>query len=257
MKGGDEAAARSAAAPERRRMAGRERLQKFLAHAGVGSRRKCEELIVQGRVELDGRVVTELGTKVDPSKQKVFVDGERVRAEKPVAYLVNKPRGYVSTTSDERGRKCVTDLVPDARRLYPAGRLDGESQGLIVLTNDGELADVLTHPRYGVEKVYLVAVDRFTEEARKKLLAGVRLSEGKARADKIFLRGKKLVEITLHQGMNRQVRRMLAKVGVKAKKVTRVRVGPFSLGRMKPGAWRRLRPEEVTRIRRLRPIPGR
>ena len=229
-----------------------ERLQKFLARAGAGSRRKCEELIRQGRVEIDGHVVTELGTKVDPSGQKVRLDGERVRPERPVAYLVNKPRGYVSTVADERGRKCVTDLVPDGRRLYPAGRLDEESQGLMVLTNDGELADILTHPRYRVEKVYRVEVEGFSEEARKKLLRGVRLSEGKLRVDAVEIRGRGSVEITVHQGLNRLVRRMLAKVGVKAKRVTRVRLGPFFLGRMKPGSCRRLRGEELKRIKRRR-----
>jgi len=234
-----------------------ERLQKFLAHAGVGSRRKCEEIIRQGRVEVDGEVVTELGTKLDPRTQKVRVDGERVRAEKPVAYLVNKPRGYVSTTSDERGRKCVTDLVPDGRRLYPAGRLDEQSLGLVVLTNDGELADVLTHPRYRVEKVYRVRVDRFSEEARKKLLKGVWLSEGKVAADAVVTRGKDFIELTVHQGLNRQVRRMLARVGVKAKRVTRTRIASLVLGRMKPGAYRRLRPEEIRRIKSRRPDSNR
>ncbi len=226
-----------------------QRLHKFLAHAGVGSRRKCEELILQGRVTVDGEVVTRLGTKVDPSGQKVSVDGERVKPEKRVAYLVNKPRGYVSTTADERGRKRVTDLVPDARRLYPAGRLDAETEGLIVLTNDGELADVLTHPRYRVEKVYLVEVDRFDGAARRKLLKGVRLAEGKAKADRVVVGGKRLVEMTVHQGMNRQVRRMLAAVGVKARRVTRVRIGPLVLGRLRPGKHRRLSPAEVKLIR--------
>src|SRR6516165_10550121 len=161
-----------------------ERINKLLAHAGVASRRQCETLIRAGRVTVDGRVIRELGTKVDPANQRIAVDGQPVRAERPVYWLVNKPRGYLCTNRDPARRPLAIDLVPKvSQRVYTVGRLDEDSEGLLLLTNDGDLANRLTHPRFGVDKTYLVQVaGRPTREDLQKLLKGVWLSEGHVRA---------------------------------------------------------------------------
>src|SRR5262245_57144288 len=164
-----------------------ERLNKFLAHAGVGSRRHCDELIIRGRVAVDGQVVRELGTKVEPGRQRVSVDGQPLRAERPVYWLVHKPRGYLSTNFDPAGRPRVVDLLPHvAQRVYTVGRLDEDSEGLMFLTNDGELANRLMHPRFGVEKTYHVQVaGRPEREDVRQLLKGVWLGDGHVRARRV------------------------------------------------------------------------
>ncbi len=157
-----------------------QRLQKILAQCGVGSRRECETLIEQGRVEVDGKVVTKLGTKIDPEAVDLKVDGERVKREERVYYVLNKPRGYISTNRDERGRPRVVDLIRDERRIYTVGRLDEQSEGLILLTNDGGLANIICHPRYQVDKSYLITVrGRVKREQTERLEQGVWLAEGK------------------------------------------------------------------------------
>src|SRR6202158_5458133 len=163
-----------------------ERLNKYLAHAGVGSRRHCEELILRGRISVDGKVVRELGTKVEPA-QEVCVDGEPLHQEKPVYYLVNKPRGYLCTNHDPAGRPLAVDLVPHvAQRVYTVGRLDEDSEGLLLLTNDGDLAFKLMHPRFGVEKTYLVQVAGHPQrEDVQQLLKGVYLSDGHVKARRV------------------------------------------------------------------------
>ncbi len=233
-----------------------QRLQKVLAAAGLGSRRKCEELIVTGRVEVDRKVVMELGVRVDPARQEIRVDGVPLRQPRLVYYAVNKPPGVVCTTRDPAGRPRVTDLVPAKNiRLFSVGRLDLHSQGLIILTNDGQLANLLAHPRYGVPKTYRVLVaGQPGPEALRKLLSGVHLAEGVARAERVVVKSQHkqstILEIVLREGKNREVRRLLARIGHKVMKLTRIAVGPVRLGKLQPGQWRRLTDEELAALRR-------
>lgn len=232
--------------------AGEERLQKVLAAAGIGSRRQCEELIQTGRVEIDRKVVAELGTKVDPAQHEIRVDGVALPRTHRAYYAVNKPVGVVSTNRDPAGRPRVIDMIPDSEqlRLFPVGRLDLHSEGLILVTNDGELANRLTHPRYGIDKTYRVEVAGHpSKEVLDKLLKGVHLAEGVARASRIEVtkqfKDSTLLEIVLKEGHNREIRRILARVEHKVLRLSRIAVGPVRLGRMPPGAVRRLTPHEV------------
>lgn len=233
-----------------------QRLQKVLAAAGVGSRRECEELILSGRVEIDGQTVTQLGVRVDSRRQKVAVDGEVVRFERRTYYAVNKPTGVLSTNRDPAGRIRVVDLVGGDQRLFTVGRLDQHSEGLIIVTNDGELTQRLTHPRYGVPKRYLVQVaGEATGEVVGKLLAGVRLEEGIAKAANVFIRKRHkhhtVLEMVLTEGRNREIRRMLAQLGHKVQRLTRIAVGPVRLGNLKPGQFRPLESWEVRALKDL------
>jgi 23S rRNA pseudouridine2605 synthase len=234
-----------------------ERLQKVLAAAGLASRRDAEELILEGRVEIDGQVVTELGTRVDLHHQEISVDGESLSRPKLVYFAVHKPAGVVSTARDPAGRPRVIDLLPpDAGRVFNVGRLDLESEGLILVTNDGELANQLTHPRHGVKKVYEVQVAGQPEpEVLAQLRKGVYLAEGFARAVNIRVKGRRknstILEMVLDEGRNREVRRLFARVGHKVQRLTRIAVGPLRLGEMPRGAVRRLTPEEVRKLRSL------
>ena len=234
---------------------GLERLQKVLAAAGLGSRRACEELITAGRVEVDRRVVTELGTRVDPQAQEIRVDGERLPRTRRVVYLLNKPVGVVTTNFDPSGRPRVVDLVPGDQRLFAVGRLDRMSEGLILLTNDGDLANLLAHPRYGVEKKYLVQVAGAPgEELLEKLRRGVRLAEGEVHAKRVSIRSQHkqsaVLEMILDEGKNREIRRMLARLGHKVHQLKRVAVGGLTLGNLLPGQWRQLAWNEVDEVRR-------
>jgi 23S rRNA pseudouridine2605 synthase len=225
--------------------AGGVRLQKVLAAAGFGSRRACEELIAQGRVEVDGHIVREQGVRVDPERSAIRVDGERVpTAAGTVVVAVNKPRGLLSTMSDDRGRPCLGDLVADrSERLFHVGRLDADTEGLILLTNDGELANRLAHPSYGVAKTYLATVaGPVPRNVGRTLMAGVELEDGPARVDSFrvvqSLPGLVLLEIVLHEGRNHIVRRMLQEVGQPVQALVRTRVGPIVLGQQRPGTVR-------------------
>lgn len=234
-----------------------QRLQKVLAAAGFGSRRQCEEWIVTGRVEVDRQVVTELGTRVDPSRQEIRVDGVPIRKPRNVYYAVNKPVGVVSTNRDPAGRPRVVDLVPEGKEhLFTVGRLDLNSDGLILVTNDGELANRLTHPRYQVQKTYRVLVAGQPErETLDQLRRGVHLAEGIARvADvrvKKQLKQSTVLEMVLEEGRNREIRRILARTGHKVLGLTRIAVGPIRLGQLLPGEYRRLNSEEVRSLHRL------
>src|SRR5437588_3002262 len=214
-----------------------ERLNKYLAHAGVASRRQCDELIGGGHVSVDGQTVRDLGTRVDPEKQKVAVDGQAVRGERLVYWLVNKPRGYLCTNYDPAGRPRAVDLVPHVRqRVYTVGRLDEDSEGLLLLTNDGELANRLMHPRYGVSKTYLAEIHGpIGRDLGKKLKQGVKLADGFAKADdfRVFDQvGKRiLVEVTLHEGRKHIVRRLLAEVGFPVQRLARIEFGAVKLRR--------------------------
>jgi pseudouridine synthase len=228
------------------------RLQKVLAAAGVGSRRSCEELIGAGRVEVDGEVVRRFGARVDPEKQIIRVDGRRIPARASLTYLaLNKPPGVVSTMSDDRGRRTIADLIGDHdERLFHVGRLDYDTEGLILLTNDGELAHRLAHPRYGVLKTYLAEVSGpLPRDVGRRLTTGVDLTDGNVVADRFRVvdqaGSRVLVELTLHEGRKHVVRRMLAKVGHPVSRLVRTQVGPVSLGSLRQGATRRLTTAEV------------
>ena len=241
--------------------ASRERLQKVMAACGVGSRRKCEDLIEQGRVEVDRRVVTELGSTVDPDTQEIRVDGQRLQASRKVYYLVNKPIGYLSTNYDPAGRPRVIDLLPATKeRLFTVGRLDMQSEGLMLVTNDGALAQQLTHPRYGVEKTYLVQVaGQPPEEVLHKLVRGVRLAEGSARCVSVTVRSEikhsTILEIILAEGKNREIRRILAQVGHKVMKLKRVAIGGLKMKDMQPGEVQRLALHEMKQLTERAPPP--
>jgi 23S rRNA pseudouridine2605 synthase len=227
-----------------------------LAAAGHGSRRSVEELILAGRVEVDGQTVTELGTRVDPAQQDVRVDGVSLPRRKFIYYVLNKPTNVVTTHRDPAGRTRVIDLVPADQRLFAVGRLDLSSEGLILLTNDGDLANRLAHPRYGVEKVYHVEVAGKPEpEHLAKLREGVRFAEGLARAEKVIVKRERphstVLEITLREGKNREIRRMLARVGHKVQRLRRIAFGPLRLGELPTGAFRELTPHEIEKLREV------
>ena len=233
---------------------GPERLQKILAAAGLGSRRHCEELIVSGRVEVDRRIVTELGAKADREHQEIRVDGVPLARPRLVYFLVNKPPGIVSTNSDPAGRPRVVDLVDYRGRLFTVGRLDMSSEGLILVTNDGELANRLTHPRYGIEKTYQVEVAGTLERKDlEQLRRGVHLAEGFARvvSAKVLRQYKQstLLEIVLSEGRNREIRRLLARVGHKVERLKRVALGPVRLAELPTGAVRPLERDELRRLK--------
>ncbi len=228
------------------------RLQKVLAAAGVGSRRHCEELIGAGRVEVDGEVVRRFGARVDPKRQIIRLDGKRIPASEDLVYLaLNKPPGVVSTMSDDRGRRTIADFLGDhTERLFHVGRLDYETEGLILLTNDGELAHRLAHPRYGVLKTYLAEVPGpLPRDLGRRLTTGVDLDDGVAIVDRFRVveqvGSRALVEVTLHEGRKHIVRRLLAAVGHPVSRLVRTQVGPVSLGSLRPAATRQLTTSEI------------
>jgi 23S rRNA pseudouridine2605 synthase len=235
---------------------GPERVQKLLARAGYGSRRACEELITQGRVQIDGEVVTELGVRADPATQDIRVDGDRVKLESLVYYLVNKPKAVVCTSRDPQGRRTVLDLVPgERRRIFAVGRLDVESKGGVILTNDGRFSNLLTHPRYGVEKTYQVRVrGAISHEPLEQLRRGVWLAEGRTLPAQVWVvrqrRNETLLGVTLCEGKNRQVRRMFAKVGYKVLALTRTKIGSLSIKGVGEGSYRALTSKEVAALER-------
>lgn len=240
--------------PTDREQSSPERLQKVMAAAGIGSRRHCEELILAGRVEVDRCTVRKLGTCVDAQRQEVRVDGTPLKPMRRVYYLVNKPAGVVSTNFDPSGRPRVIDLLPPTKeRLFTVGRLDLSSEGLMLVTNDGELANRLMHPRYGVEKTYHALVaGKPAPDVLDSLRRGVHLAEGVARAESAKVRKEMpqstLLEIVLAEGRNREIRRMLARVGHKVLRLKRVAIGPIRLKDIEPGQWRPLRRDELAAL---------
>jgi len=227
------------------------RLAKYLAHSGVASRRGAEELIAAGRVTVRGTRVSDPALDVD-ERSAVAVDGRAVVPEPREVHLLHKPAGVVSTASDTHGRPTVIELVPSVRRLYPVGRLDAGSTGLILLTNDGELADLLTHPRYGVEKVYraLVVPEPVPERALRRLREGVELDDGRTSPAHARQLRPGLLELTIREGRNRQVRRMCEAVGHRVVALERVAFGPLRLGSLPLGESRALSSAEVERLRK-------
>jgi 23S rRNA pseudouridine2605 synthase len=228
------------------------RLQKLLAQSGVASRRKCEELMLAGLVEVDGEVVTRLGTKVDPRTAVIRVEGRRLPPVSDHVYLVlNKPRGVVSTMSDPQGRRTLSDFVGDRpERLFHVGRLDTDTEGLLILTNDGDFAQRMAHPSYEVEKTYVAEVDGVVgRPALRRLREGVVLDDGPVRVTSVRVvsqhRGRSIVELVIHEGRNRIVRRMLDHVGHPVLRLSRTRVGPVAVGDLRSGQLRELTRDEL------------
>ncbi len=221
------------------------RLAKYLAHCGVASRRRSEALIASGAVTIAGVTVTDPARDVD-EKSDVEVDGEPVRPEPREVWVLNKPENVVSTAREPGSRRAVTDLVPSRRRLYPVGRLDADSTGLILLTNDGELANRLTHPRYGVERTYRATLRKAPSEAQlARLRRGVQLDDGPTRPARVRRHGKRGVDISVKEGRNRQIRRMAEAVGNEVVALKRIRFGSLSLERLAEGEARRLNPAQI------------
>jgi 23S rRNA pseudouridine2605 synthase len=228
------------------------RLQKLLAQSGVASRRKCEELMLDGLVEVDGEVVTRLGTKVDPRSAVIRVDGKRLPPVSAHVYLaLNKPRGVVSTMSDPQGRRTLGDLVADRpERLFHVGRLDTDTDGLILLTNDGDFAQRIAHPAYELEKTYVAEVDGVVDKATlRRVRDGVVLDDGPVEVHRVKVlstaRDRTIVELVIHEGRNRIVRRLLDEVGHPVRRLTRTAVGPVGLTGLKPGDLRDLTRDEL------------
>lgn len=228
-----------------------ERLQKVLARVGLGSRRTCEELIADGLVTVNGEVA-ELGRRVDPERDKVEVDGVPIGVRPGlVHYLLNKPAGVVTTSSDPQGRPTVLDLVPATPRVFAVGRLDLDTEGLLLLTNDGDLANRIAHPSHGLEKEYLAQVQGTpTRATLRTLREGVELDDGITAPAKASLTPPNLVRLVIHEGRNRQVRRMLDAVGHPVERLVRTRIGPIADPRLPPGEWRSLTTDELRSVER-------
>lgn len=226
------------------------RVQKAIAHAGLMSRRAAEEAITDGRVLIDGRLAV-LGDRVDVDTQEVVIDGAPIPVRPDLeTHLLYKPMGVVSTADDPQGRDTVVDLVPSTVRLYPVGRLDADSEGLILLSNDGTLTNMVTHPSFGITKKYTVLVKgRFTKSHARKLTVGIDLDDGPARAIAANVidnnDGTTLIEITMNEGRNREIRRMMSALGFEVARLVRTAIGPVTDPTLQPGASRRLTPEEV------------
>jgi 23S rRNA pseudouridine2605 synthase len=232
----------------------KERLQKVMAAAGIASRRKCEELILEGVVQVNGRTVDQLPAFVDPEADSIVVGGRRLRKPRRTSFIVNKPKGVICTSRDPQGRPRAIDLVPATERVFCVGRLDVDTTGLLILTNDPELTNLLTHPRYKVPKTYVAKVAGEVDTAAiERLKKGIWLAEGKTTrsAVKILKSGRKesMLEITIQQGLNRQVRRMLAKVGLSVRALKRTRIGPLQLKGLSVGRHRPLSDQEVAALK--------
>ncbi len=228
-----------------------ERLQKVIASSGVCSRRKAEELIVNGKVKVNGKVVTELGTKVD-NKDEIEVNNQLIAKEEKEYYLLNKPRGVITSTSDDKGRTTVVDLIDTTSRIYPVGRLDYDTTGALLLTNDGEFANILTHPKNNIDKVYLAKLNGIIKgEQINKLKDGVILDNVLVKPSRVKLKkvdsskNSSMVEITIHEGKNHEVKRLFESVGFLVDKLTRERIGIFNLEGLKSGEYRKLTLKEI------------
>ena len=232
------------------------RLNKYLATAGVTSRRKADTLIEEGRVKVNGAAVTSLGTRIDPERDKVFVDGKQVVLLDDLVYIVfNKPHDCITTSSDDRGRLTVMDFVKVRERIFPVGRLDRHTTGVLLLTNDGEFANRLMHPKHEIKKAYQVTLDQpLTPEHASKLSAGLRLSDGKTKpAEIVFIPGgkNKVVGIVIHEGRNRQIHRMFEAIGYRVEKLDRVAYAGITFEGLKRSAWRHLSTHEVKKLKAL------
>ena len=235
-----------------------ERLQKVIAASGYTSRRKAEELIKQGKVKVNGKVVTELGTKVF-DRDEIVIDNKIITKETKEYYLINKPRGVITSTDDDKNRKIVTDLIPTEARIYPVGRLDYDTTGALILTNDGDFANILTHPKNKVDKVYLAKLEGIIKgEQINKLKEGIILDHTKVIPSRVKLKKVNnetntcIVEITIHEGKNHQVKRMFEAVGFRVEKLKRERIGIFTTEGLQSGEYRKLTPKEVAIVYSLK-----
>ena len=235
-----------------------ERLQKVIAESGITSRRKAEELIKEGKVKVNGKVVTELGTKVS-SKDEIIVNNKVLEKEDKEYYLLNKPREVITSVSDEKGRKTVIDLIDTDKRIYPVGRLDYDTTGILLLTNDGEFANILTHPKNEVEKVYIAKLNKIIKgEDIHKLEKGIKLDNQTIKPIKVKLKkidkdnNKCLVQIIIKEGKNHEVKRLFESVGYKVDKLKRERIGFFTLDNLQSGKYRKLTPKEVAQVYSLK-----
>lgn len=239
-------------------MAGLERLQKVIAHAGIASRRKAEQLILEGKVTVNGKVVRELGVKVTP-KDVIEVEGIKVEREEPVYFLLYKPRGVITSVNDEKGRKTVVDFFPNVDyRIYPVGRLDYDTSGLLIMTNDGDFANQLMHPKYEIDKTYVAKVKGIpNREELKQLQKGIKLEDGLTAPAKVKMlsserkKNTSIIELTIHEGRNRQVRRMFEAIGYPVQKLKRERFAFLTLSGLNPGDFRPLTPHEVKQLKTL------
>lgn len=235
-----------------------ERLQKIIAEAGVASRRKAEELIKAGKVKVNGKIITELGTKAS-EKDEIIVDGKLLEKEDKEYYLINKPRGIITSTKDDKGRSVVTDLIGTNSRIYPVGRLDYDTTGALILTNDGDFANIITHPKSNIDKVYMAKLEEIiTGEAINKLKDGVKIDDEVVSSSRVKLKKVNkdnntcMVEITIHEGKNHQVKKMFEAVGYHVEKLTRKRIGIFTIENLKSGEYRKITPKEVAIIYSLK-----
>lgn len=235
-----------------------ERLQKVLAAHGVASRRKCEEWILAGRVKVNGETITELGFKADPEKDQIEVDGKKIQGESLRYVLFHKPKGVITSVTDPQGRKVVTDFIKLKERIYPVGRLDYDTTGLLLLTNDGDLANKIAHPSFEIDKTYVATVRGIPgQKALDTLTTGVMLEDGITQPAKVELcsvdekRGQAVVQLTIHEGRNRQVRRMCEAVGHPVIQLKRIQLGFLTLGNLLAGQYRELKPEEVDKLKSL------
>ncbi len=236
-----------------------ERLQKVIAQSGITSRRKAEELIINGKVKVNDQVVTELGTKVS-DKDKILVNNEPISKEVKEYYILNKPRGVLTTTKDEHSRKTVVDLIPTSARIYPVGRLDYDTTGLLLLTNDGEFANILMHPKSNIEKVYVAKIKGILKkEAVDALKNGVEIDEGvivkaqRVKLKKVDLKSNTcMVQISICEGKNHQVKKMFSKVGLEVLKLKREKEGFFDLKNLQSGEYRKLTPKEIKKVYSLK-----
>ncbi|MDB6152870.1 MAG: rsuA [Chthoniobacteraceae bacterium] len=232
------------------------RLNRFLASAGLGSRRSVEEIIKSGRVKINGRPVTDLATQVGP-EDSVKVGTKVVHAEQTLTAVLYKPRGYLCTADDELERRTIFELLPEGwPRVFHVGRLDKESEGLLIVTNDGDLSLALTHPSHQIEKEYEVGIDKpFDSEHREKLLKGIRIEGGLAKAEYVNVVTPQLLKLTLRQGIKRQIRLMCYTLGYEVTHLRRIRVGPLRIGAMRPGEWRILNDKEIAALKASKPVP--
>ena len=233
------------------------RLNRFLASAGLGSRRGVEELITTGQVRVNGRVVTDLATQVEPT-DAVKVGNRLVHAEQKITVLLNKPPGFLCTASDERDRKTIFQLLPpNWPRLHHVGRLDKDSEGLLLVTNDGDLSLALTHPRYKIEKEYEVLIDKpFAPKDREKLLRGFHIMGGRAKAERVEILSPTHLRLILTQGIKRQIRLMLYELGYEVERLARIRLGTLQIGEMRPGEWRLLTSKEIAALKAPAAVVG-
>lgn len=229
------------------------RINKYLSECGVASRRKSEELITEGRISVNGQVVVDLGFKVDADKDVVAVDGEKIKFEKRVYFLLNKPKGFITSTEDEKQRRTVTELIKTDKKIFPVGRLDYNTTGLLLLTNDGDFSNKMTHPRNKFVRVYSASLDKnLDQKDREKLLKGILLDNRKSRFGSVDFNERKnykKVTVTTVEGRNHFVKRMFSALGYNVKNLTRTSFGPFELGKIRQGEYIEIRKEEIEKIK--------